>query len=189
MKRNGTHIWIVGTQTSEVLYATGDLTVFAPAQESLIEYGCIAPFSGARIETDGGSTTLAWLNQSERGGGLTVVAAGLTPKNISTYAITQYEQARTSHMVRARCFGMQIDGHVEYVLNNREAQFDLTPVFDFTEGIWHNRAHWNTTTVAWIPWRAQCHMYFDQRHWVGDMLTGALYTLSMDNLTDTLVTV
>lgn len=185
IKRNGTHIWIGGKQTSEVWYATGDVAVFAPAQESLIEHGSVSGFSAVRIETEG-SSTLAWLDQSERGGGLAVVAVGLNPQTISTYAIARYEQQREDHIQHARCFAIQMDGHVDYVLNNSQPDFDKTPVFDFTEKQWHFRAGWDSTNCVWLPWRAQCHCYFDQRHFVGDRLTGAIYTLSMDNLTDEL---
>src|SRR5262249_27979040 len=113
MKRNGTHIWIVGTQTAEVLYATGGVEVFGPAQESLIEHGSVASFSGVRIETEN-SSTLAWLDQSERGGGLAVVAVGLNPASISTYAIARYEQERVHNLQQARCFCLQMDGHIDY---------------------------------------------------------------------------
>lgn len=186
IKRLGTHLWVVGQQTSEVLYATGGVEVFAPAQESLIEHGSVSPFSGVRLESETGA--LIWLDQSERGGGVVVVASGLQAKVVSTYAIAIFEQLEGHNLTKARCFAMQIDGHVEYVLNNAEVEYDRTPVYDVTEGLWHHRAHWDSAVAAckWIPWRPQCHMYFDQRHFVGDRLTGAVYELAQVNLTDQL---
>lgn len=190
IKRNGTHIWVVGQQTSEVLYATGGVEVFAPAQESLLEHGAVSSFSGVRVEKDG-TSSLIWLDQSERGGGLVVSATGLQLQVLSTYATAFFEQSRGHNLQQARCFAMQIDGHVDYVLNNEEVEYDRTPVFDLTENLWHDRAHWDPSSdvVAWIPWRPQCHMYFDQRHFVGDRLTGAVYELSMATLTDQLADV
>ncbi len=192
IKRNGTHIWVVGQQTSEVWYATGGVEVFAPAQESLIEHGAVSSFSGVRVEKDG-TSSLIWLDQTERGGGMVVAAAGLSLQVLSTFSVAFYEQSRGHNLQHARCFATQIDGHVDYVLNNQETEYDRTPVFDLTMGEWHHRAHWNPNAPyplpKWKPWRAQCAMYFDQRVFVGDALTGAVYLLSMDNLTDTLVVV
>ncbi len=189
IKRNGTHIWVVGQQTSEVLYATGGVEVFAPAQESLIEHGAVASFSGVRVEKDGNSS-LIWLDQSERGGGVVVAASGLSLQILSTYATAFYEQSRGHNLKQARCFAMQIDGHVDYILNNEEIEYDRTPVYDLSENQWHDRAHWDPSpnVVRWFPWRPQCHMYFDQRHLVGDRLTGAVYECSMDINTDQIVT-
>lgn len=186
IRRNGTHLWVVGQQTSEVWYATGGVEVFAPAQESLIEHGAVSSFSGVRIDKDG-TTTLIWLDQSERGGGQVVAAQGLSLQVLSTYAVSFYEQSRGHNLQQARCFALQLDGHVDYVLNNGETEYNLTPVFDLTQGEWHDRAHWDSTAVRWRPWRPQCHMYFDQRHFVGDRLTGAIYELTMDVNTDQLV--
>lgn len=188
IKRLGTHIWVVGNQTSEVLYATGDETVFAPAQESLIEHGCVAEFSGCRASYND-TEVLIWLDQSERGGGQVVVAKGLQPGNISTYAIALEQQLQADQMTNAVGFAIQLDGHVDYVLNNDTGTYRLTPVFDVSEGLWHHRAGWNSTTVQWEPWRANCHVYAFQRHLIGDRLTGAVYELAMDNLTDELADV
>jgi hypothetical protein len=189
IRRNGTHLWVVGQQTSEVWYATGGVDVFAPAQESLIEHGAVSSFSFARIEKDG-TSTLIWLDQTERGGGVVVAAAGLQLQVLSTYANAFYEQSRGHNLQHARCFAMQMELHVDYVLNNEETEYDRTPVYDLTQGEWHDRAHWQPSEpIRWLPWRPQCHMYFDQRHFVGDRLSGAVYECSMDELTDELVVV
>jgi hypothetical protein len=192
IKRLGTHIVVVGQQTSEVWYATGGVEVFAPAQESLIEHGAVSSFSGVRVEKDG-TTTLIWLDQSERGGGVVVAMAGLSLQVLSTFSNAFFNQSRGHNLQHARCFAVQIDGHVDYVLNNQEVEYDRTPVYDLSMNEWSHRAHWNPNAPfplpKWIPWRAQCAMYFDQRVFVGDALTGAVYLLSMDNLTDELAVV
>lgn len=189
MKRLGTHIWLVGNRTSEVLYATGGIEIFAPAQESLIDHGCLASFSMIRAEDGSGKAVLAWLSQSEHGGGLAVIAEGLTPSSISTYANAVYLQSRGHNMQQARSFAMQINGHIYFVLNNEEVEYPFTPVYDFSENLWYDWAHWDSTQVKWVPFRGQCHWYFDQRHFVGDRLTGAVYEFDPDTLADHLADV
>lgn len=195
IKRLGTDIKLLGLQTSETLYATGDVAVFAPAPGSLMEHGCVAPFSVVRIETNGVDTTLAWLSQSERGAGLAVISRGMSGEVISTYAIARYEQLRKGQMTQVKAFALQMDGHVNYVMNTGEfvddtvPQFTFTPVFDFTEQDWHDRAQWDSTECVWKPWRVSCHVYAFNKHYGGDRLTGSVYELSQDYLEDQLADV
>jgi hypothetical protein len=186
IKRNGTHIWTIGSQTSQVLYATGGIEVFAPAQESLIEHGAIARFSG-QLSPQG----VVCLDQDARGGTQVVLFQGLQPNPISTYSINLEQAAQASLLNASYAFVMQMEGHVWYLLNNRNATntFRLTPVFDFTEGLWHHWAHWDATACQWIPFRGQCHMFAFERHFIGDRLTGAVYELSFATLTDELAAV
>lgn len=186
IKRNGTHIWCVGTQTSEVLYATGDITVFGPAQESLIEHGAIARFTG-QLTAQG----VTCLDQDMRGGAQVVVFRGLQPDTISTYAINLEQISQAGLLNASYAFVLQMEGHAFYVLNNRNEDntFRLTPVFDLTEQLWHHWAHWDSTDCVWIPFRGLSHMFAFERHFIGDRLTGAVYELGFDILTDELVDV
>jgi hypothetical protein len=126
-----------------------------------------------------------------------ILFSGLQPNSVSTYAINVEEQARDGFLQNAIAFCIQIDGHVDYVLNNFSpgSTFRMTPTFDLTEQLWHHRAHWDpnvddvTPIPKWVPYRPQCHVAVFQRHWVGDRLSGAVYDLAMANLTDELVTV
>lgn len=179
IKRVGTHIWAVGQYTAQILYATGDTVVYAPAAETLIEHGAIAPHSGQRI----GENTLIWLDRNEQGGGQVVVASGITPSNITTYSVAwaQEEIAElTSSLDQAVGVPIQIAGHLDYVLLNRApaAIAYTTPVFDFVEGLWHERGTWNAVTPQWEQWRIGSHCYARQRHYGGDYRTGAIYEIS-----------
>jgi|SRR5882672_1626868 len=172
LKRNHTDIWMGGSRTSEVWYATGGVEVFAPAQGSFIERGCIASFSVGRVEQ-----TLAWLDQDERGGGLVVIAKGYQPADISTYAIAQIIQNSRNTMSQFRGFITQEQGHICYVLWNPSGDYDTSLVYDFNESRWHERAEWDSTNYVWVPWRAGCHCFAFERHWVGDRLSGTVYRL------------
>ena len=184
IKRNGTHIWVIGNRTSEVLYLNGGIEVFAPAQESLIEHGGIAPFSIIRLPQG-----IACLDYDERGVGQVVIFKGLQPDPTSTYAINLEQQQQAGVLQWGVASAIQMNGHLWYVLMNPRFDFRLTPVFDITEGLWHHWAHWNTTTCQWVPWRGNTHVSAFQKHYVGDRLSGAVYELSMDTLTDELADV
>ncbi len=184
IKRLGTHIWTVGTQTSQVLYATGGVDVFAPAQESLIEHGCVGRFTGQRT-----ARGVVCLDQGERGVGQVVLFQGLQPQEISTYSIN-LEQITGGQGLLNASYGvtLEMQGHDWYYLNNRnpENNFRFTPVYDFTEGLWHHWTHWNSTTCRYYPFVGQSHCTAFERHYIGDSRTGAVYDFSFANLTDTL---
>ncbi len=192
LKRNHTDIWLVGTRTSEVWYATGGIEVFAPAQGSFIERGSIASFSGARVEQ-----TLVWLDQDERGGGLVVIAKGYQPGDISTYAIARIIQNQRNTMREFQGFVIQERGHIFYVLWNGSGEYDTSLVYDFTNPSdpWHERAEWDPALdevnpiPKWLPWRAGCHCFAFERHWCGDRLTGTTYRLDPSVYDDELAVV
>ena len=75
---------------------------------------------------------------------------------------------------------MQIAGHQDYVLLNRspDALAFTTPVFDFTEGLWHERATWDATRSAWQQGRIMSHVYAFQKHYGGDYRVGVIYQIS-----------
>lgn len=187
IKRLGTHIWTVGTQTSQILYATGGVEVFAPAQESLIEHGCVGRFTGERT-----ASGVVCLDQGERGVGQVVRFQGLQPSEISTYAIN-LEQITGGQGLLNASYGvtLEMQGHDWYYLNNRNNTntFRLTPVYDFTEGLWSHWAHWDATACQWFPFIGQSHTTAFERHYIGDGRTGAIYDCSFDNLSDQLAVV
>jgi len=176
-----TNLYCVGTQNSEVLYLTGDLTVVAPVPGVLMGTGCIARQSAAVI-----NDTLFFLTQNKLGGGELVVLKGYQPQSLTTYpinlAIQRYSGLTHSDptvTIEASIgFGMQLYGHVLYWLLIPNETQETTLVFDLNEHLWHERAHWDDTDCVWVPHRAQCHMYAYERHYVGDRLTGALYELN-----------
>ncbi len=83
--------------------------------------------------------------------------------------------------------GIQMNGHVWYLLNNQSGTFRLTPVFDVTEGLWHHWAHWNSTLCQDFPFVARCHCSAFEKHYIGDRRSGAVYEISLSNLTDQVV--
>ena len=170
--RSHREIWVIGTQTTEVAYNNGDaLFPFAPIQGVFIEHGAVATWSVARLEE-----TLVWLDQSERGGGSVVVAKGYQPQAISTYAMDLKIRSRAGVLQSARGFAMQMVGHMLYWLY--VPGLTTTLVFDVTEGLWHERAHWNADTASFEPHLASAHMWAFERHFVGDRASDLIYEMS-----------
>lgn len=197
LKRSHTEIWLVGSKTSEVWFATGGVDVFAPIQGVFIEHGSIGRQTVARIQQ-----TLIWLDQSEIGGGQVVVANGYQPSEVSSYAIDLQTMQYSGELTAATAinnaigFAMQLYGHTLYWLLIPNTTQDTTLVLDLTEGgkLWHERAHWvpgpdgDLGTSHWIPHMAQCHMYAFERHYIGSRLTGVVNELASAFLTDDLST-
>lgn len=189
IKRINTQLWLGGSQTSEVWYATGGVDVFAPIQGALLDFGCISGFSATRFDN-----TLAWLSQDPRGGGQVIVAKGYNPEAISTFAIDKQIQAfRTSTNLGAMNstvgFAMQEQGHTFLWMvpgfNNDTA--DTTPVLDSRENAWHERAHWNSTQCVWIPHVANTHTFAFEKHFVGDRRAPVIYEISPEYVSSAVV--
>jgi hypothetical protein len=180
--RNHRVIAILGRKTSEFWYDSGDpLFPFAPTSGEFMESGSVAPFSVRRLEN-----TLFWLGQNDDGQGCVWALDGLSPKIISTPAITALIQSSgnvldgiSRHDLRlsvAWCY--QEDTHRYYCLLVPGCQWTL--VYDLSTDRWHKRATWDSTTIQWMLGRGQCHMSFAGMHLVGDRLTGTIYEMSLE---------
>lgn len=181
IKRAGRQLWVVGYLTTEIWADVGDANVpFAPIQGAFIDKGCIAPFTGQR---DG--ETISWLSQDERGGGEVVRATGYHPESISSYSIATMVQAPTNVLANAEAFVHQIQGHVFYWLYVEG--LSTTPVFDFIEKTWSERAIWDKVNGVYLPHVARAHIYAFEKHWVGTRSTGVIYEMSPVYKTDRLV--
>lgn len=143
-------IWLWGSQTAEVWYNAGTGSFpMAPISGAFLEQGIASRFGFARI---GGS--FIWLSRNNQGRTVVVRANGYQPVRISTHAI-EYAFERLGTVSDAVAFGEQYQGHEFFVLNFLTEQ--QTWAYDATEGLWHQRDFWDTTTGASLMARAQFH--------------------------------
>lgn len=177
MIRNHREIWALGTQTSEVWYDNGDpLFPFAPIQGVFVEHGIAAPWSAHRRDN-----TIAWIGLDERGQGVWYAANGYTPDRISTYAV-DLDLQRSTVLSTTRAFSQQQTGHLfQWSYTSDRAK---SWVFDVTEGLWHNRALWDSTAGTWTPYPVACGMFAFERHLVGSPTTDTIYELLTDVFSD-----
>lgn len=170
-------IWLFGSQTTEVWGDTGDTTNFrfAPIDGAFIQEGCAALHSPAKIDN-----TVFWLTSGEDGQGQVVKAEGYRAVRVSDYAL-ETAIAKYARIDDAVGFAYQQNGHAWYVLNFPTA--DRTWVLDVGVDRWHERG-WRKPDGSLGRHRANCHMFFDRKHLVGDWESGKVYSLDLEYFTD-----
>ena len=160
-------LFVFKTESTEIWTNVGDPDFpFSPIPNALMELGCIARDSVAKIDN-----TVFFLAND-----MTVRrVAGYTPVRVSTHAI---EDAITRFNRRddAYAFTHPYNGHLFYVLTfPSESQ---TFVYDITTGLWHERATGNN------EWCANLYVFFDDNHLVGDCSGTRIGRLKGDVYTD-----
>jgi hypothetical protein len=106
---------------------------------------------------------------------------GYSPVRVSThaieYAINQYSTVEDCVM-----WTQKEEGHVfiwcQFPTGNE------TWVYDVASNMWHRRAYRDPLTGALGRHRANCYVFFDNRHLVGDYLNGKVYELDLDTYDD-----
>jgi hypothetical protein len=125
-------IWLLGTETSEVWYNTGNTDFpYQPLQGVFIQHGLAATGSVATQDL-----SIYWLAQNKQGQGIVMRGNGYKATRISTHAIENEIQSY-SKLSDARAFIYQQEGHVFYVLTFPSA--GATWVFDEATNLWHQR--------------------------------------------------
>jgi len=172
---NHREVWLFGSDSIETWYNSGNADFpFQRIGGGLIEIGCAAPFSVAKIN----KTTL-WIGRSKEGTGIIYAAQGLSPQRISTHAI-EYAIQGYGDISDASAWTYQENGHFFYVLNFTNA--NTTWVYDLTTTLWSERAYFEGGNFK--RHRASSHTFAYNKHTVGDFESGKIYELSSNNYTD-----
>lgn len=130
---------------------------FAPITSVHIEFGCLAPFSVAKVDSN-----LIWLSRNDQGEGIVVEAKGYSVSPISTQALVN-EFQKYSNLGDAIAYARQEGQHVYYVITFPEAnvtwQYDKTSSGLLGYPIWTQigaflngkiNRHWGN---CFTPWR------------------------------------
>lgn len=149
---------------------------FAPVPSNIIEHGCAAKYSAAKI-----GSSCFWLSQSPEGDRM-VLRGGVngTAERVSTHAIEREfkEYARVDDAI-GTCYQMQ--GH--YFYNLHFPTIDKTWVFDNRTELWHRQSYTDTNGLRHR--RRGCFPALAYGHSVlQDWATGALYLNDPDNYSD-----
>lgn len=172
-------LWLIGEQTSEPWYdAGGQYFPFQRLSGALIQVGCKAPYSIARITAAGSQDALIWLGRSDRGENIVVLLSGLQYQVVSTPAISD---AVAGYVTTSDAIGYtyQEDGHEFYLLTFPTA--DVTWCYDASmplEFAWTRRASYDPYAAAMHRHRGNCFMNFAGMRVIGDYENGALYQLT-----------
>lgn len=169
-------LYLFGTKHLEVFYNSGGPVgaTFTRIQGAVIEIGCVAAFSIAKI-----GTAVYWLGQDNNGRGIVYSAQGLQAQRISTFAIEQ-EIVALGDLSNARAWTYQQAGHTFYCLNLPGDT--RTWCFDTTTSLWHERAY--LSSGAYARSLPDCHAYAYSTNVVGDYSSGNVYALDRTTLSD-----
>lgn len=169
-------IWLFGGESAEIFVNTPNSDMpFQRSGNAFIEHGCAAAGTIAKADN-----SVFWLGADDKGAGIVWRANGYTPVRISTHA---QEKVFASYTLSdAFAYTYQQEGHIWYVLvfptNSK------TWAFDASTQQWFERAWRNPSTGALSRDRANCHLYFNGEHLVGDYESGKVYALDLDTYTD-----
>lgn len=167
-------VWLLGEQTAEVWYNSGDSDFpFARNQSAFIETGTVSAGSVVRA-----ASGVAWVGSDERGRGTVWHATGLAPQRISTHAV-ELALAGYSRLSECSAFAYQQGGHEFYQLSVPDGG---TWVFDFSTGLWHERMYLSATGEE--PHRAWCGTVAFGGVVVGDREDGRLYSYDLEYFSD-----
>lgn len=175
---NKEELWLPGEETTEIWYnAGGQFFPFARLVGTMLQVGCKAPYSIARLST-AGQDGLCWFGRSERGENIVVRTRGFIAETVSTQAVSD-EIATYTVTSDAIGYTYQEDTHEFYVLNFPTV--DRTWVYDASmppELAWHRRLSFDPYAAQFHRHRSNCFMNFAGCRIVGDYQNGAIYQLT-----------
>jgi hypothetical protein len=170
----GDQLWLLGENTTERWYHSGDVLPFSPVGGGRMDRGCAAARSVARA-----GESLLWLATDRVGRVQVVASSGGNASPVSTPAL-EFALSGYPSIDDARAYAYHQDGHLFYVLTLPSG--DATWVFDLTTNMWHRRAGWKAPN--WTRHRGDTYTFFAGKHLVGDHGSGKLYQIDLNSYTD-----
>lgn len=169
-------LWVFGSWSTEIHYDTGDTAtqVWQRYQSAIIDVGCQAPFSVARIEDN-----IFWVG-SDKSGNIAIWSNdGMLPKKISTRGIEQLINANvgTAGVGNAIGFTYSQAGHVFYVIQFTNS--NLTLCYDVVTGAWHRRSSIADRGDD-AKWRARWSSFIWGKNLFADDNSDAIYLTDME---------
>jgi hypothetical protein len=164
----GRFAWLLGRETSEAWYNSGERFPFTPHPSGLIDFGIAATWSAKVIESDP-----IWLAHTASGRVCVVKMRGFTPEVVSTPALELAIQSYGD--VSGAVADVYSDmGHTFYILN-----FELnTWVWDASTKLWAERGTWIPEQKRFTAWRPRFLAHAFGEHRALDAATGDIYRMS-----------
>jgi hypothetical protein len=176
-------IYTLGSRNTAVWQDTGGTllapTTFQPIGGVSIEQGCGAAYSVAVM--DG---AVYFVGENTQGDRMVFAMRGYNPERVSTHAV-EFALNTMPRVTDTIAWSYQQEGHSFYCLYIPTAETQW--VYDVASGLWHERAHWDPVQCVWKPHVARCHAFCWGKHFVGARNSAAVYEMSLDLYTDTLV--
>lgn len=180
-------IWLIGTETFEVWYNTGQGTQpWAPLSGLFGRYGIVAPF--AYTVTGLGQF---WIATSPEGGIDVVSTRGAMPQPVSNSAMETAVEGfrRTGTIENAEMLSYHDQGQTFINSAFPDAVGNtLGYAPTWTYGIemesWSERGQWNSSTGEYGLWAPRVHADCFGKHLVGDRTTGTIWVMDSTVSTD-----
>jgi hypothetical protein len=124
---------------------------------------------------------ICWLGGTPSGQTVAYRALAFTPERISTYAEESTWNAPDFKVSDAVSYSYRDGGHLFWVVNFwQQGQRGGCWVYDMGEGLWHERAGYDTVLKQFQRYRPWYHAFVPEwgqggKHIVGDPVTGKLY--------------
>lgn len=165
-------VFVFKRKLVEVWQNTGGDPLFARSGNTVMQQG-----TAAFPTVQAMNNTLYWLGAGKNGQGVVLSAQGYNPIRISDHAL---ETIIAGYSTIADAFGFcfEIAGHAFYALTFPTA--DATWLYDAATQKWYEWAWRDPETNLLHRHRANCCIFFNDEHLVGDWETGKVYGLSMD---------
>lgn len=174
-------VWLVGTDTFEVWYNTGQSPTqpWAPLSGLQGRYGIAAPFAYA-VSGSGNF----WLARNPEGIGQFVLTSGSKPNPVSTYAVNTAISGylRTSTISDAEVLLYQQEGHT--FANVGFPTAGATWTADLEQPSWAERGKWNSVAGRYDVWTPRVHCFAYGKHLVGDRQTGIISWMDTSFVTE-----
>ncbi len=177
VKSDSSNLWLFGTKSTEVYRNTGNATFpFQVIDGASIETGCAAADTVQEI-----GDAIYWLGTDENGDSIVWRSAGYNATRVSTQAIEK-KIAESTNFRESYAWVYHERGHAFYMLQVKSLK--TTICLDISTNAFHERVYRNTTTGAEEQHRGSCHIFFKQKHLVGDRETNQIYEMSLDYYDD-----
>lgn len=169
-------LWLVGERASEIWFNAGGANfAFQRIPGAAPPIGTSAPQSIQQV-----GDSLMWLGRTLQGENIVIQTQQYSWKRASQHGV---ETQISSYPLVADAFSYSYEeeGHLFYVLTFPTA--DKTWVYD-SNGTWHERLSYDTTTGQFHRERPNCFMNFQNLRLVGDYQSGQIHQMSRQFYTD-----
>lgn len=173
LKSDSSNLWLFGTKTTEVFQNTGNATFpFQRIGGAIIETGCAAQATIQEINNE-----VFWLGTDDNGDAILWKSNGYSATRASTQPIER-KIAESSNVTESYAWVYHERGHAFYLLQVKG--LDTTLCLDVSTGLWHERSYRDPSLFETQQHRGSCHIFFKQKHLIGDRQFGKVYELRLD---------
>lgn len=166
-------VWLIGTDSFEVWYHTGQGTQpFAPLSGLNGAVGIVGPWAWGSAQSGN-----VWLGRNQHGAGILMETHGGPPAPLSSRAmataVTGY--LRRGDLADTEILSHQLDAHAFSVVTFPAA--GATWAYDHLEQSWTRRGEWHPETGSYGVWAPRAHVHAFGQHLVGDRDTATIWAL------------